>query len=95
MNFSKSLIYFYSPLVLCLIFVHFDYSISISSLIYLGEYSDFFSISVNPFVSLTKKRQKRNPINVKAEKYQIEPYTFKSLLIMNSKVRLITVKFMN
>ena len=52
-------------------------------------------MSVSPFVSLTMKRQKRNPTNEKAEKYQIDPYTYSELFIMNSKVRVIMVKWID
>ena len=52
-------------------------------------------MSSSPRVSLTCERQKRKPTKVSAEKYQIEPYTFKLELIMNSKVRDMRVKLRN
>ena len=42
-----------------------------------------------------QNRQKKNPIRFHAEKYQIEPWTCRAELTMNSKVKEITVRFKN
>ena len=44
---------------------------------------------------MTTKAQKRKPIKVKAEKYQMEPLTPRGLLIMYSKLSEIRVRFRN
>ena len=52
-------------------------------------------MSVSPRVSFTINRQKRKPMKVKAEKYQIDPLTPSELLIMYSKVSEMRVRLRN
>ena len=61
----------------------------------LGEYSIFFSMSVRPRVSLKKMMQKKKPRKERKAKIQIDPKTYSSESIINSKVVDMTIKTIN
>ena len=61
----------------------------------LGEYSIFFSMSVRPRVSLKKMMQKKKPRKERKAKIHIDPKTYSSESIINSKVVDMTIRTMN